>query len=110
MIDNSITDPDIIKILAEKVRRRRLKMNLTQKKAADAAGIHYNTLSKFEQGNDITLLSFIQVLRAIGELESLNALLPDPAPSPVQLLKEQKGIRERASSVSSDSKETAPEW
>jgi hypothetical protein len=41
--------------------------------------------------------TLLGVLRALGRLENLDAFLPDPGPSPIQLAKLQGKERQRAS-------------
>ncbi len=93
----SMTDRAILQELVARARRKRLAMNMTQKGLAERAGIHVNSVVRFEHGKTVSLLTFIQVLRVLGELDSLNSFLPDPGISPVQLMKFKGKERTRAS-------------
>ncbi|WP_340064755.1 helix-turn-helix transcriptional regulator [Ascidiimonas aurantiaca] len=98
---SKLTDQHILEELSRRVRQRRLNLNITQKQLAKSAGVHLQTIKKFEAGNNIQLLTLIQVLRVLGDLDTLNLFLPDPGISPVQLVKLKGKSRERASGESS---------
>jgi hypothetical protein len=52
---------------------------------------------KIEAGESVTLVSFVRVLRALGLLDALDRLVPEPTPSPIELLKLHGRRRQRAS-------------
>lgn len=110
MSDYSQSNIEILTQLAEKVRKKRLRLNMTQKEVAELAGVHFNTISKFEQGNDITLMSLIQILRAVEELESLGNIMSETTESPVDLFRKQGKVRQRASGATNISDKTKTEW
>jgi transcriptional regulator with XRE-family HTH domain len=95
-IDAALTDQSIVQELGERLGRHRLERNLTQAQLAQAAGIGRATLQRLEAGETAELSTFIRVLRALGRLDALDRLVPEPAPSPVQLLKLQGRKRARA--------------
>lgn len=103
------TDQQVLKEIARRIKHKRLRINMTQAEAAEKAGLHYNTLSKFEQGHDITLLTFIQILRALNELETLENFIPEPEISPIEILKRKGKKRQRASGKKPPSVDK-PEW
>lgn len=92
-----LSDEDILKLMAKRVKQRRLNLNITQKELAAAAGIHIQTIKKFEAGNNTMLQTLIQILRVFGDLDTLETFLPDPGISPVQLYKLKGKKRKRAS-------------
>jgi hypothetical protein len=49
------------------------------------------TVVRLERGDSVHVMTLIQVLRALGDLESLRALVEPPPPSPMQALREQRG-------------------
>ena len=67
--------PDaIVEGIAQRVKLRRLEMNLTQKTLAARAGISYSTYRRFEAGGDISLKNLVMialVLDARGEFKQL---------------------------------------
>jgi len=97
-IINLSTDEAILRALGQRLAAARLQQNLTQMQLAEQAGISKSTLQRLESGEAATQLSgFMRVCRALGLLEQFEALLPEPAPSPMAQLKLQGRQRKRAS-------------
>jgi len=95
------TNAEILTELGHKVRQRRLEKQLTQQELADKAGIHVNSLRLLERSNDIRLLTFIQILRALGELQEFEDLLNQPLETDLEALSNRKlpqRIRKKKSS------------
>ena len=93
-----MSDKAIIKEIGRRVKRRRLEVNFTQQEIADMAGISRPTVSDLERGKPFGILTLIQILRALNALDSVDAFLPDPGISPLQLAKMRGTERQRASS------------
>ena len=78
--------------------RVRLERNLTQASLVELAGISKRTVERLESGKVASQLSaLIRVCRALGIAERLEALAPEPLPSPMDRLKRQGRTRRRAS-------------
>jgi transcriptional regulator with XRE-family HTH domain len=92
-----MSDKAILRELGRRVRQRRLAKNLTQESLAEMAGVSRMTVVKLEQGRTATLLTFVQVLHALGSLDGLESFLPDLGPSPLQVAKMKGKERSRAS-------------
>jgi len=89
----------ILKELAVFIKQVRLKKNYKQNELAEKAGIHRVTLSEFENGDrSISLLTFIELLRALNELELLEAFKTKTMISPLEMVKLEAKKRQRASS------------
>lgn len=92
-------DNAILKELAGSIKQLRLKKNYKQNELAEKAGIHRVTLSEFENGErNISLLTFIELLRALNELELLETFKVQTTISPLQMAKLESKKRQRASS------------
>lgn len=98
----SMSDRAILSEIGHRLRRRRLNRNLTQQSLADLAGLDRMTVSDLERGGPAGVLTLVQVLRALGGLEELDAFLPEPGPSPLQLARMKGRERQRASRQSKD--------
>ncbi len=98
-----MSDIAIVKEMGRRVKRKRLESNLTQQEVADLAGINRTTMSDLERGKPFGILTLIQVLRALQALETVDAFLPDPGISPLQLARMRGKERQRASSQGIDS-------
>ncbi|MEJ8567669.1 helix-turn-helix transcriptional regulator [Elongatibacter sediminis] len=101
------SDDAAIRELGERLARYRLNRNQTQSALAEEAGISQRTLIRLEHGESVQITSLIRVLRAHGLLHNLDALVPAPPPSPIQQVKLQGRVRQRASSRESKRREKA---
>lgn len=112
-IEGFLTDEAVLCELGARLERTRLERNLTQRALAEEAGVERKALQRLEAGQPVRLTSFIRVLRALGLLEALERLVPEPAPSPIELLKLHGRRRRRASGErrrSTPGQEDAPPW
>jgi transcriptional regulator with XRE-family HTH domain len=91
-----MSNQDILKQLGRRLRQRRLSQNLTQVELAGQGGIDPGVLRKIEAGKGYTISAFIGVLRALGMLDNLDAAVPEPSASPIEMAKLQGRERERA--------------
>jgi putative transcriptional regulator len=92
----SMTDRGIADEVGARVKSLRLRRNRTQQQVADATAISLNAVKALESGK-AKLTTLIAVLRELGALEGLDALVPELAISPLQLAKQQGKARRRAS-------------
>ena len=97
-ISTHISDDAAILTLGKRINQHRLERNLTQAQLASEAGVSKRTIERLEAGGSVQLSNFIRVLRALNMLESLDALIPEPPPSPIEQLKSHGKQRIRASS------------
>ena len=95
----SMSESAILRELATFIKEKRLKKNYTQSELAEMAGVHRVTLSEFEQGLRGSLTTFIQLLRALNELEVLDVFNIPTIISPLQMAKLEAKKRIRASPV-----------
>jgi putative transcriptional regulator len=96
-ITPNLTDEAVLKELGTRLERTRLERNLTQRELAEEAGVERKAVQRLEAGESVRLTSFLRVLRALELLESLDQLLPEPVPSPIELLRLHGRERRRAS-------------
>lgn len=93
----SMSENAIIREMAAFIKQVRLKKNITQGQLSEKAGISRSTLSDFEQGNPVSLTTFIQLLRALDQLPLLEYFAARTVVSPLQLAKLEAKKRKRAS-------------
>jgi transcriptional regulator with XRE-family HTH domain len=105
-----MTDDTIIKAIGEYVRSIRLDRNLTQAQLADRAGVHRTTIRDLELGKRSTLLTLIQVLRSLDQLQTLKNFKVSKELSPLELAKLEINKRKRASGSKSDQKPNTSDW
>lgn len=88
---------EIVVMLGKRFKDYRIGSDLTQQEVADKSGVSVVTIRKFENGhlNNITLGTFIELLRAIDFMQGLDDVLPELPVSPYELEKIQQGKRKR---------------
>ena len=74
-----MSNPEIISELGRRFKEYRLSAMLTQKEAAQRAGVSLITLRQFENGRsyNINMGNFLAMLRVVGCLEQVDELLPE---------------------------------
>lgn len=92
-----MTDTTIVGQLGRYLRHVRLQQNTSQAQLADKAGLNRWTISKIENGEPVTLMSLIQILRALDSLHVLNAFEVSDEISPLEYAKLKKQQKQRAS-------------
>lgn len=78
-ITTAMSNPEIISELGRRFKEYRLSVMLTQKEAAERAGVSLITLRQFENGRsyNINMGNFLALLRVVGCLEQVDELLPE---------------------------------
>ena len=92
-----LSDKAAMALIGERIQRERLNQNLTQQELAERAGIGVRTVRSLEAGQKPTVETLIRALRGLGKLGTMDAFLPEPGLSPLQLAKLQGRERQRAS-------------
>jgi len=92
----TISDKAIQQALGERFRSLRLRHNITQQELATATNLSLGTIKSLEAGKG-KIATVIAVLREFNALDSLQAFIPEPGISPVQLAKMRGKPRQRAS-------------
>lgn len=91
------TDQAVVAEIGRRVAAHRVAMRLNQNEFAERAGVGRSTVQRIESGESIQLLSLVKILRALGRVEGLDALLPPSLRTPlIDLERERaKGRRQR---------------
>ena len=92
----AMTEKEVLEELGRRIQTQRLNENLAQMEVASKAGVSRRALQNLESGRGCTLSLLIRVLRAMGKLGQLEAFLPEPGLSPIQLAKLKGHERQRA--------------
>ena len=92
----AMSDSAIVNKIGAFIKNERLSSNKTQAQLATAAGINKWTISQIENGEAITLLSLIQILRALDVLPLLDIFSIKQEISPIELAKKEQNKRKRA--------------
>ena len=69
-----------------------MRCNLTQKEVAEQSGVGLTTIHKFENGTagNLSLSTFILLLRVVGQVNTIAEVLPELPESPYLVRKEEK--------------------
>lgn len=94
---NGMSEKAALKEVGRRLQVQRLNLNWPQETLARKAGVSRRALQNLESGRGCTLLLFIRLLCALGKLDQLDALFPEPGVSPIQLAKLKGRERLRAS-------------
>lgn len=106
----SMSDMAIVETLGSFIKHHRLEQNKTQHQLASEAGINRSTLIEFEKGQRSSMITFIQLLRALGLLSLLQPFQVQPQFSPIQLAKLEHAKRKRASTTKKHHKTPKSNW
>lgn len=84
--------PELVRLLGERFKEYRMRCNLTQKEVAEQSGIGLTTIHKFENGTagNLSLSTFILLLKVIGQVDALDDVMPKLPESPYLIRKEEK--------------------
>jgi transcriptional regulator with XRE-family HTH domain len=72
-----------------------MRCNLTQREVAEQSGIGLTTIHKFENGTagNLSLSTFILLLKVVGQINALDDVLPELPESPYLIRKEDKKVQ-----------------
>ena len=76
--------PELVKMLGARFKDYRLRAQLTQKDVAELTGLTVPTVQRFENGlsGNISLSTFLLLMKAIGCINGLDELMPEQPESP----------------------------
>ena len=75
---------ELMRLLGSRFKDYRLRANMTQKEVAEMSGLSMMTIHRFENGTvkNISLSTFLLLLKAVGSINGLNELMPEQPESP----------------------------
>ena len=107
----SMSDPAIVSDLCQTLKQLRLQQNLTQEQLAEKAGLSRSAISKIELGKvSVSLITVIQVLRALQQFHLLDSWKVASAISPIAVAKLTAKGRLRASGKGIRKSKEESEW
>ena len=112
-----LADSKICRRIGDKIKRLRLRQNITQSSLAELSQISISSVKNIEKGNIGTFENLLRVLRVLGELDIFSSLLKDEEMSPNEYLEfiesTKKKQRRRAKTIKSQvqiNNQEEPEW
>ena len=84
--------PELVRLLGIRFKEYRMRCNFTQKEVAEQSGVGLTTIHKFENGtaSNLSLSTFILLLKVVGQINSLDDFLPELPESPYLIRKDEK--------------------
>jgi transcriptional regulator with XRE-family HTH domain len=73
--------------LGRRIRQLRLSRNISQRAAAEKAGVTRAALQNLEAGRGSSVQTLLRTLKALNYLEGIEMLAPQPTVNPLALLK-----------------------
>ncbi len=106
-----LPDTSIANNIGQFVKHSRLSQNKSQQELALEAGINRSTLALFEAGKkSVSLLTLIQLLRALDLLQLLAVFDAKPQISPLLLAEQEQKLRKRAAKAKPIGKQPKSDW
>lgn len=85
----------ILKEIGLRIKEYRIRQYLQQKELAEDAGVSLDTVSRLEQGKNISFDKLLRILRVLEMLENLEDFIPEPPLSPLLMKKLQGKKKQR---------------
>lgn len=107
------TNDAIMRQVGSKLKELRIEKDMKQAELADASGVSVFTISSVENGRATSLLTIIQLLRALEHLDFLDSFFQEEAMSPIafaKLMKKNNKKKERVKTSANKTKNIDSEW
>lgn len=98
---------EAMKTIGSRLKKRRIDSRLKVADLAERVGVSRSTISKLENGGNVSLAHLLKAMKVLGVLNQIDNFLPEPEISPrdiVKLKKKPNPQRVR------DRKSTQEEW
>ena len=84
--------PELVRMLGTRFKEYRMRCSLTQKEVSELSGVGLTTIHKFENGTagKLSLSTFILLLKVVGQINSLDDILPELPESPYLMRENEK--------------------
>jgi len=76
---------EVLAELGSRIKAARIALPATQAEMAEMTDLSQKTISNLETGRDVSLSTLIEVLRALGQLQSLDVIVPEQELRPSQI-------------------------
>ena len=108
----ALTNDAIMRQIGTKLKELRIEKNMKQAELADASGVSVFTISSVENGKTTSLLTIVQLLRALEHLDYLDVFFQEDTISPIAYAKLLKNSRkkQRVKSSNTEINKGDSEW
>lgn len=87
---------EILELIGKKLQEYRVSKNISQKQLSEITGVSRSRISDIENGSPSSMVSLIEIMRALKILDNIELLIPSVVKSPREVLKETLKKRKRA--------------
>ncbi|MCD7795502.1 MAG: helix-turn-helix transcriptional regulator [Alistipes sp.] len=110
-----LTDVQVLQHVGLQLKQMRLEQNITQKELQQLSGVSAFSISSVENGKNTSVLTLIQLLRALRRFDVLEPFFREPQVSPIayaRLMASQPEKKRVVKSKKVDRKQSNPleEW
>ena len=91
------TPPEIVREIAQRMRRSRLQRSWTQQELSRRSGVSLSSLRRFERTGQVALLSLVRIAIALDATQGLASLFPETLTSLDDVLEKPRRQRGRRS-------------
>ena len=108
----ALTNDAIMRQIGLKLKELRIEKNMKQKDLSETSGVSLFTISAVENGKTTSMLTIIQLLRALEHLDYLDRFFQEQAISPIAYSKllQNNTKRERVKTSAKETTTTESEW
>lgn len=85
-IENLLTDDAVLAELGARLSQRRIELGLSQAALSEQAGVAKRTVERIEAGATSQTVTLVRIVRVLKLLERLDLWIPEPGPSPMDML------------------------
>lgn len=107
---NLLSSHELEAWLCRQLETARLRKNINQTRLAEQAGVSRRTISRLENGQGVSLDTFIRVMRALELGDRFADLIPDAGIRPVDRVNQKHSERKRASSPRDQQSVAETKW
>lgn len=100
---------EVLTEIGSRIKASRISMSVSQKEMAERTNLSQRTISNLERGKDVSFSTIIEVLRALGQLQSMELMIPEQVIRPSQIVELGKS-RERVSRKQNRKDEMTTNW
>ena len=104
------SNEEMMRELGRRIRETRIDMGMTQTEIAGKAGVTKRTISRIENGEDLTVSTLLNVLRALHLAQNVDALVPEAVIRPSVLMAGMKKKQRVGKAVRREAKARLWKW
>ena len=88
----TFSNAELVSMLGRRFKDYRIRCRLTQKELAEITGVSVPTIRNFENGKsyNVSLHVLLSLMRAVGQLEQIESVLPELPVSPKDIYEKKK--------------------